>query len=541
MADTTKKDTKQKASGASVRRRGRLFGLAQFWRDHRNHTWQFPGQQPDENVLLVVRKHWCFLIIPAWPLLLSALLFVSAIVCSLIFTEPLFISVGSIVITLVAVLASGSWFAYSRWIQWWYETYIITNKRIINARGLLEPTRQATPIEKVQQVGTGIDTLLGLLFNFGTIHVYLTGGDFFIRDVPHPREVRDAIQGITERLKSKPAPAAVPKPKDPDLAAVLDALGKGKEVPRLPNADVNLPPLRNENGFLGPRRTFGGIFRVPCNVRYVSGEYTVKYIQRSNLALYRKLAIPGLLLVLLAPITLLAPGTGIVPYAIWSFWWPIMGFIVVALLISMFLTYSNHVDDVFILTNRRIIDIERHFVFFFETRLETEYKNVRDVRVKVPNVIARFFDVGDVYVETPGNNPDLVLSYVDQPFILQDEILGIKSHKDKEDAAQKENQDKKNLHTWFSTVVAKLEETARGRGTPDLRSMDLLSAMACAQELGLDVTVRGEAIDDPHMPPGHVLSQNPPPGTMMEAGSSIEIILSKRPMPSIVNTSTQPF
>jgi len=537
MADTIKKGSKNKTPNANPNARagGRLFGVAQFWRDRRSHSWQFPGQQPGEDVLSVVRKHWWFLFFPSWPLLLSVVLFVAAIIYSAAYQGPQTVSISVIVITFLAVLATGVWFTYSQWAKWWYDTYIVTNKRIIHSHGLLEPSRQQTPIEKVQQVGTGIDKLLGLLLNFGTVHVYLTGGDFLIQDVPNPRKVRDAIQGITDRLKAAKPPAPdVPKPKDADLAAVLDALGKGRDVPKLPNADEDLPPLRTGDGFLGPRRTFGGIFRIPCNVRYVSGEYTVKYIQRSHYSLYKSIAIPLLLLVILVPTTLLGPGTGVVPFSIWAFWWPLMGFIILGLLVAIFLIYSNHVDDVFILTNRRIIDIERHFVFFFETRLETEYKNIRDIRVKIPSVITRFLDVGNVYVETPGSSPDVVLSYVDRPFILQDEILGIKAHKDKEDAAKKENLDKKNLHAWFSTVVSKMEETARGRGTPDLRSMDLLSAMACAQELGLDVSVRGEAVDDPHMPPGHVVYQNPPPGTVMEAGSSVEIVLSKRS--SMVNT-----
>ena len=502
--------------------------LLQFWRG-RDKRWYFFGQQPDEQVRLLVRRHWWFLVQPALPFIASTIALIL-----ILWSAAAMPILGSLWYLLelaifLAMLGTGGWFAYRDLISWWYETYIITNKRIIYSRGLLEPKRLQTPIEKVQQVGLDMNNLLGLVVGFGTLHIYLAGGKFNIENVPNPRQVRDALIGAWEDFKAKkPKDPPIPAPKDQELHGILKKLGEEKPVPQLVDADAGRPPVFGADPFIGPRRTFGGFLRIPCNVRYLSGEYTVKYVQRSLYVRWRNLSLPILLLLIALPLAIAGPQIGIVAKSLQSYWWFGMGLVVIAILISMALIYMNYIDDVYILTNRRIIDIERDFIFFFEKHDEAEYKNIRDIKVKVQNVLQRLLDIGDVYIETPGNNPDIIMYNVDQPFVLQDEILGIKSHKDKEDAIKKENADKKNLYTWFSTVVATLEDMTTSKGAPNLRTMDLLSAMAHAQECGLDVVVRGEAVDHAEIPPGHVVYQDPPPGTLMEKGSQIEIVLSKR-------------
>jgi hypothetical protein len=352
--------------------------------------------------------------------------------------------------------------------------------------------------------------------------------------VPHPREVKDAIQGVTDVVKAKKKPEdPIPVPQDPELASVLKKLAEGKPVPKLADADENYPAPRNPDRVRGPRRTFGGILRIPSRVHYMSGEQTVRYIQRSQYVLLKRLLIPAFLIIVILPVAIVPPSVGFIPATIQAYWWLIMGLLFLALLVSLFLVYLNWLDDIYILTNRRIIDIERKFFFTVEARIAAEYKNIRDIKVQVPSVIQRFLDIGDVFVETPGNSPDIIFKNVDHPFLIQDEIYAIKNHKDKEDKIKKENDERKLLQTWFGTVISTLDSTSRIHAAPDLKNMDLLSAMNSAQELGLEIEIAGNAIPTNDVAPGLVVEQSPPRGTLMEKGSKIEVRLSKRQ--SLVN------
>lgn len=488
---------------------------------------RFPGQEPDETVRKVVHRHWLFLVRPALP-------FIAAVIGAILVmwgrnTLPGAGAAWSVlgVVMGLLVIAGALWFVYRFFVLWELNIDIITSKRIINWRGgFTHPSRKETPLDKVQQVAIIQKTPWQFIFNYGDLHLYLTGGAIDIEKVPNPREVKEAIWEATERFKGKKPPKEKPLelPHLPEVDAELNKLAFPKPVPQLPNADEKYPPLHSDRR-IGPRRTFGGPLRIILDIHYTWGEYTVMYLQKSIQVLVGKLVVPVLALLFVLPMSIYGSSLRFIPPAIMAFWWLIMSVAILALLIAIFFIYVNYVDDVYILTNQRIIEIERQFLFLYEERIETEYKNLRDIKVQMPTFFHHLLDLGDVYIETPGSMPDIVFKSVGHPFFVQDKIYEIKANKEKADEAKKENERKEELHRWFSNVIGRLEQTHQIKGAPNLQRLDFVEAMERASELGFQVVVWDEDPSHPELPPGVVIYQNPPPGTVIIPGGEIQVVL----------------
>src|SRR5713226_2197424 len=202
----------------------------------RDKQWHFAGQETDETVRRVVRKHRWFLVRPALPLLASvALLFVLLVWAGP--NPPVLQAVWSVleIVVGILVIVTGAYFLYKDFVVWFYETTIITNKRIINwgARGgsIFNPSRQETPLDKVTQVAVDQDDPWQILLNYGNVHVYIVGGEVVLRKVPRPKMVKESVQHSHEEFETrKPPKEDTPLPDDPLMIALLQKLAKPDEI-----------------------------------------------------------------------------------------------------------------------------------------------------------------------------------------------------------------------------------------------------------------------------------------------------------------------
>src|SRR6266487_2524076 len=90
------KATEKKSAGTEVTHeerwrsgRPRFFGRQNVHLG-RDKKWHFSGQQADEEVHLVVRKHWWFLVKPALPFIASCILLGLVLFATVRFPNPLF-------------------------------------------------------------------------------------------------------------------------------------------------------------------------------------------------------------------------------------------------------------------------------------------------------------------------------------------------------------------------------------------------------------------------------------------------------------------
>ncbi|WP_427885018.1 PH domain-containing protein [Kribbella sp. GL6] len=140
----------------------------------------------DEYVVVSTRTHWKALIGPVFLLLVVAGLggFLAAIVPNGSLQQPARIAILAVGVVILAA------FAVRPFLDWFFSTYTITNRRLITRHGVLTRTGRDIPLMRINDVSYEhglIDRMLGC----GTLHIESAGerGQVVLPDVPHVEHV----------------------------------------------------------------------------------------------------------------------------------------------------------------------------------------------------------------------------------------------------------------------------------------------------------------------------------------------------------------
>ena len=174
-----------------------------------------------ENEVIVVqtRQHW---IVWAKSFLVNAILLVVIVALAIVAMPLGFISIALACLTIIPIGAF-----VRTYLGWWNEEYLVTNRRVIQAEGIINKHVIDSSLEKVNDVVLD-QSFLGRMFDYGDIEI-LTASEGGVNKL---HKIASPVRFKTEMLNQKEAMSldehvgpAHGRPDDiPMLIEALDAL-----------------------------------------------------------------------------------------------------------------------------------------------------------------------------------------------------------------------------------------------------------------------------------------------------------------------------
>ncbi len=471
-------------------------------------TLHFKGQMPNERVIWIQRKHWLFLLLPAWPALLSfiALIVVVGFVGTNSTAGP-FLTILALALFLVMTIR----WAVIDLTGWVFHFFILTNQRVIASKGFFQPDRREAVLKSVVQVVVQRPNPVLIWLNIGDIAVRVIGAQVDMPGVWRPRVLGDSILAVQEHPEDPDAerPAGpAPTVRSQKLQAALDKLAEPVPMPDAPHPH---------------RAPFFGLLQRKVPIRLFEGEQVVDVIYRHWFILVTRL-IPALVIFLVGAVggTLLrhfgGSGAGDSPTY----------FLLAGVIIGLgwaVLIYLNFVDDIFVLTTHRVIDIDRLIFILTEYSNDAPFSRVQDIHVEM-GLLGNILGFGTIVVETSGRKYPVKMTDIPHALRVMDHIFAlINDLKDREGAIA-QNKQKKENYKWIATVLGEVLLPV-----PDVRGLPVLDAIARAHDVGLKLIVEVER-PARGSPPGTVLEQRPSPGTTDLPENELRVTLSGRGIPA---------
>ena len=90
--------------------------------------------------------------------------------------------------------------------------------------------------------------------------------------------------------------------------------------------------------------------------------------------------------------------------------------------ILLFVNWTTYFLDVWVVTDRRIVDIDQK-TLFHRDMITARLEKIQDITVTVNGVLPTVFGYGTMHIETAGDNPDFVIENAAHPYDAKEKIL----------------------------------------------------------------------------------------------------------------------
>jgi membrane protein YdbS with pleckstrin-like domain len=162
----------------------------------------------------------------------------------------------------------------------------------------------------------------------------------------------------------------------------------------------------------------------------------------------------AILLIVLLQLAL-AARTGLLspPPHLRDLFWTVLLLGVAVGLFLIWYRYEDWRNDIYQLTDERIIDVERLPLGLREERREASLSMIQDIGYEIPGPIANLLDYGNVVIETASREAVFTFSWVHHPRRVQEEVFArMDAYRERQKQGQRERR-ADELLDWFGTYA----------------------------------------------------------------------------------------
>ncbi len=170
--------------------------------------YRLPKQLPGEKVVKVLRRDYFILFKKIVIISFGAfLLFILFELMIYIFPDLLIsqIAYPAILLIISACVLFVWLFSFFSFIDYYLDTWIITNLRIIDVRqqGFFSRIIAEQRLDRVQDVMSETHGFFPTIFRYGNVRIQTAGeeGRFFFQEIPNPDKIRDMIIKLSDQCR----------------------------------------------------------------------------------------------------------------------------------------------------------------------------------------------------------------------------------------------------------------------------------------------------------------------------------------------------